>query len=291
MKYYSRRILTDQEMKEAWRKHFPEERKRIGTQEEFAKAMEAAGLKTTQTTVGRWEHVGDRYGSEIPGFPDFSTMQVISKVLGVQIGFLIGESPAKSFEMSETMEFLSLPEEAVAALIELASKKPAGWSRFDEKYDVEGVSFAETLERLLVNPEFQTFVAHLNEMDNLVANFERSSSSESRSLIAALKEERHCRKFALHPDRNSERFDEEGHLLDEDGRRMFDPNDRDAVCGKVFRVRDESRKLRYLLAEDQAAIAHSLWPQIAEYEKGVVDLVDIIAHIDTEDPYVEVKTA
>lgn len=72
---------------------------------------------------------------------------------------------------------------------------------------------------------------------------------------------------------------------------MFDPNDRDSLCSSAFKVRDESRKLRYLLSEDQADIARSLWPQVADYKGGIVDLEDVVIHIDAEEPYVEVKTA
>ena len=60
------RVLTDQEMKDAWGERFKTERKKwYATQEDFANAMQKEGHATTKTTVGRWEKIGGKYGKDI----------------------------------------------------------------------------------------------------------------------------------------------------------------------------------------------------------------------------------
>ena len=62
------RVLSDEEMKDAWRERFKAERKKsYPRQEDFANAMQKEGHATTKTTVGRWEKIGREYGKETPG--------------------------------------------------------------------------------------------------------------------------------------------------------------------------------------------------------------------------------
>ena len=67
------------------------------------------------------------------GFPSFPTMQSISRLLDVQIGYLIGESKGRTFDEQEVSEYLGISVEAVNALRELAARPGANSSPFKEK--------------------------------------------------------------------------------------------------------------------------------------------------------------
>lgn len=56
---YMRRVLSDKEMKDAWKERFKKERKKkYARQEDFAEAMQHEGHATMKSTVGRWENIG-----------------------------------------------------------------------------------------------------------------------------------------------------------------------------------------------------------------------------------------
>ena len=144
------RVLSDEEMKKAWGKRFKaERRKSYPRQEDFANAMQKEGHATTKTTVGRWENIGGEYGKEKPGFPSFPTMQSISRLLDVQIGYLIGESKGRTFDEQEVSEYLGISVEAVNALRELAARPGANSSPFKEKYGLPTTSYAVAFDALL----------------------------------------------------------------------------------------------------------------------------------------------
>lgn len=276
-----KRILTDEDMKKAWGRRFRETRKeKYSSQEAFAEAMQKEGHATTQTTVGRWENVGGSYGKEFPGFPSFPKMQTISKLLDVQIGYLIGETDAKTFDTEDVMEYFGMSEKAVDSLRSLAWRKGANYGEFDEKYGIKSTSVADTLEKILTSKGFVRYVLHLNELDCMIDSFEEENSAEQREASAELQEKLHCTKFKMTPESDPDRFDDGGHLVDEDGRRMYDPNDPEKLAAKVFQIRDRTRISKCLLIDDQLAMMRELWPQVLGYDDGIADLGDAIVRVD-----------
>lgn len=270
------RVLTDDEMKKAWGERFKAERKKkYPRQEDFAEAMQREGHATTQATVGRWEHMGGTYGKEIPGFPSFPTMQSISKLLDVQIGYLIGESEAKSFDAQAVSEYLGLSEQAVESLRELAHRDGANASAFSEKYGTPTTPFASTLEKILTNDSFRRYVAHLNEIDCDINDFEESHSASSRKESALLLEWDFCNRLSIHPETSPERFDGEGRLLDDDGSRMFDPTNPEKLADDIVGMKNKMRIAKCLLIDDQMSIMRDIWPRTVEFEDGKVKLDDV----------------
>lgn len=276
-----KRILTDDEMKKAWGRRFKETRKeKYPSQEDFAEAMQKEGHATTQTTVGRWENVGGSYGKESPGFPSFPKMQTISKLLDVQIGYLIGETDAKTFDTEDVMEYLGMSEEAVNSLRSLARRKGANYGEFDEEYGIKSTSVGDTLEKILTSEGFIRYVLHLNELDCMIDSFEEENSAEQREASAELQEKLHRIKFKMTPESDPDCFDDDGHLVDEDGCRMYDPNDPEKLAAKVLQIRDRTRISKCLLIDDQLAMIRELWPQVLGYDDGIADLGDAIVRVD-----------
>lgn len=272
-----RRVLSDEDMKKNWRERFKAERKKsYPRQEDFANAMQKEGHATTKTTVGRWEKIGDNYGKEKPGFPSFPTMQSISKLLQVQIGYLIGESEGRTFDEQEVSEYLGISVEAVNALRELAARPGANNSRFKEKYGLPTTSYADTLEKVLTSSSFRCLIGHLNEVDCGISDFAERNAPKSRNDNANLLESEHCREYRLSPESNPERFDPDGHLVNESGARMFDPEDPERLGEEVIGMRNRVRMAKCLLIDDQMAMVREVWPQVVQLEEGVADLGDIV---------------
>lgn len=270
------RVLNDTEMKAAWKKRFKIERKKsYPTQEDFAKAMKEKGHETTKSTVGRWENIGGTYGKEAPGFPSFPAMQTISELLDVQIGYLIGETDGKTFDSQKVSDYLGISIDAVEALRELAAKPGANSSPFSERYGKSTTPYKDTLNKVLTSKNFCRLVDHLNELDCALSDFTERNAPESRNSNACLQEKMHCRNFNLNPQSNPERFDCDGHLVDEDGVRVFNPEDPEMLGEEVIDLRDKTRIMRCLLIDDQMAMARDIWPQVAQLDEGIADLGDI----------------
>lgn len=271
------RALSDEEMKKAWRERFKAERKKsYPRQEDFANDMQKKGHATTKTTVGRWEKIGDKYGKETPGFPSFPTMQTISELLDVQIGYLIGESKGRTFDEQEVSEYLGISVEAVNALRELAARPGANSSPFKEKYGLPTTSYADTLEKVLTSSSFRCLIDHLNEVDCDISDFTERNSPKSRNDNANLLESERCREYCLSPESNPERFDPDGHLVNESGTRMFDPEDPERLGEEVIGMRNRVRMAKCLLIDDQMAMVREVWPQVVQLDEGVADLGDIV---------------
>lgn len=272
------RVLTDEEMKSAWRQRFKAERKKhYPTQEAFADAMVQEGFTTNPSTVGRWEKIGDNYGKERPSFPNFPTIQAIAKLLNVQIGYLIGESDAVDFDTQKASSYLGLSIEATESLKELASKPGANSSRFDEKYDVPNTSYSDTLNRVLTSESFHRYIAHLNELDCKINDFERTHTLEARKEKEEFEENLHCKREHISPETNPELFDEDGHAIDDEGMRLYDPLDPERIGSEILGVRDKIRIAKCLLIDDQLATVREIWPQTSSLDMGKADLGDVIA--------------
>lgn len=270
------RVLNDSEMKAAWKKRFKIERKKsYPTQEAFAKAMKKKGHETTKSTVGRWENIGGTYGKEAPGFPSFPAMQTISELLDVQIGYLIGETDGKTFDSQKVSDYLGISIAAVEALHELAAKPGANSSPFSERYEESTTPYTDTLNKLLTSKGFCRLADHLNELDSAMSDFAERTAPEFRNNNANLLEIEHCRNHNLSSQLNPERFDCDGHLVDEDGIRVFNPEDPEMLREEVIFLRDKARITKCLLIDDQMAMVRDIWPQVAQLDEGIADLGDI----------------
>lgn len=271
-----KRVLNDTEMKAAWKKRFKVERKKLyPRQEDFANAMKENGHETTKSTVGRWENIGGTYGKEAPGFPSFPAMQTISKLLHVQIGYLIGETDGKTFDSQRVSDYLGISVDAVQTLHELAAKPGANSSPFSERYGVSTTPYKDTLNKVLTSKSFCRLADHLNELDCAISDFAERNAPEFRNNSANLLEIEHCRDHNLSPQSNPERFDCDGHLVDEDGVRVFNPEDPEMLGGEVINLRDKARITKCLLIDDQMAMVRDIWPQVAQLDEGIADLGDI----------------
>lgn len=270
------RVLNDSEMKAAWKKRFKIERKKsYPTQEDFAKAMKKRGHETTKSTVGRWENIGGTYGKEAPGFPSFPAMQTISELLDVQIGYLIGETDGKTFDSQRVSDYLGISVDAVETLHELAAKPGANSSPLSERYGESTTPYKDTLNKILTSRSFCRLVDHLNELDCAMSDFNERNAPEFRINSANLLEKEHCLNRNLNPQSNPERFDCDGHLVDEDGVRVFNPEDPVMLGGEIINLRDKARITKCLLIDDQMAMVRDIWPQVAQLDEGIADFGDI----------------
>lgn len=85
-----------------------------------------------------------------------------------------------------------------------------------------------------------------------------------------------CREYRLSPGSNPERFDPDGHLVNESGARIFDPEDPERLGEEVIGMRNRVRMAKCLLIDDQMAMVREVWPQVVQLDEGVADLGDIV---------------
>lgn len=86
------------------------------TQESFACDLNKKyGTQFTQKTISRWVNLGDAKNG-IKGFPDFENMVYIADFLGVDIGYLAGETDEDSFSLEKACSYIGLNGEAIKAI-------------------------------------------------------------------------------------------------------------------------------------------------------------------------------
>lgn len=111
-----------------------------------------------QSDISNWSNVGnyDAKRNANRGFPSFETMHNIASVLGVDIGYLIGETDYESFELEYVCKYLGLSQKAVMAIIDITSGKLKPPFR---RYSCRQYTVA--LELLLTNGFFLEFIEGL----------------------------------------------------------------------------------------------------------------------------------
>ena len=97
------------------------------TQKSFLKEYKEKYGGGTQANISRWLRVGSKIeNGKTIGFPSYETMSNLADFFGVSVGYLIGETDYKSFEMEKVCEFLGLEEETVKAIKGITSGENMG---------------------------------------------------------------------------------------------------------------------------------------------------------------------
>jgi transcriptional regulator with XRE-family HTH domain len=100
---------------ECWRERLRKSLKeRHFTQESFIEAINKKhNEKFGQKDASRWMNVGSKKGKSNIGFPKYRTMILIADALGVDVGYLTGETDMDSFDVEKTSKFLGLGSQAI----------------------------------------------------------------------------------------------------------------------------------------------------------------------------------
>lgn len=86
------------------------------TQESFAYGLNKMyNTQFTQKTISRWVNLGDAKNG-IKYFPDFENMVLVADFLGVDVGYLTGETDEDSFSLEKTCSYMGLNGESIKAL-------------------------------------------------------------------------------------------------------------------------------------------------------------------------------
>ncbi len=99
------------ELKFSQRSFIKEYRKRFGT--------------GSQSDVSKWMRIGEKDGKsgKLRKFPSFETMSKIAEILGVSVGYLIGETDYESFDMEKVSTYLGLSSSAITSIRNITSFK------------------------------------------------------------------------------------------------------------------------------------------------------------------------
>ena len=103
-------------VEQIWNERVSKKMKELGwTQRDFINEYKKKFKTGSQSDVCKWVHIGekDSRSKKNRGFPEFETMRKIADILGVGIGYLIGETDYESFEMERVSMYLGLSSSAV----------------------------------------------------------------------------------------------------------------------------------------------------------------------------------
>lgn len=112
------------EFGETWNTRVDQRMKTLGlTQRKFIEKYKKVYGTGSQADVSKWIHVGEIDGrSEKPrNFPDFVTMKKIANILGVSVGYLIGETDYETFELERTCKYTGLDSSAITEICNITS--------------------------------------------------------------------------------------------------------------------------------------------------------------------------
>ena len=95
------------------------------SQRKFISTYKAKFGTGSQADVSKWMHVGDIDGKtkKQRGFPAFETMRNIAEILGVSVGYLIGETDFESFDQERASKYLGLSAASITAIRGITSGK------------------------------------------------------------------------------------------------------------------------------------------------------------------------
>lgn len=79
----------------------------------------------SQADVSKWMRVGEVDSRSNKGrkFPEFETMRNIAEILGVSVGYLIGETDFKTYEMEQVSQYIGLSPTAIETTRAITSGK------------------------------------------------------------------------------------------------------------------------------------------------------------------------
>ena len=167
------------EKQEKWNKRFKEclENNNI-SQASFAKALEkykddkseqsSQPNKIDQTkeppnkqpTISNWLNVGAKRDGKAPiGFPKFENMIMVADCLGVDIGYLIGETDAETFDLAKASEFMHLEPNALNNFLRVMKG-----DELSQKYEIN--EYSTVLNKLLCSKYLDDFIKSLGALED-----------------------------------------------------------------------------------------------------------------------------
>lgn len=109
-----------------WNERFDQVmRDRNLSQRKFIELYRAKFKTGSQADVSNWLHIGDIDGrtQKERHFPKFETMRNIAEILGVSVGYLIGETDFETFEMERAVKYIGLSSESINSIKGITSGK------------------------------------------------------------------------------------------------------------------------------------------------------------------------
>ncbi|MBP3802907.1 MAG: hypothetical protein J6I76_03265 [Oribacterium sp.] len=122
----------------------------------------------SQADVSKWMHIGHRDGrtNGKRGFPAFETMCNIAEILGVSIGYMIGETDNVTFDIEKTSEYLGLSELSIKAIKNIMTRNFDSIKERNFKWVFSQLD--QSLECLLQNPLFIDYLYGIGELANTI---------------------------------------------------------------------------------------------------------------------------
>ncbi len=160
------------ETQKIWNKRLKECVENNGSQAAFAKALNDKyrtydEKQFRQPTVSNWWNVGaSRDGKATIGFPKFENMLMIADCLGVDIGYLIGETDSETFTLEKTSEYLHLEPDALKIFSRITDQTESELSVDRNKY-----KYSTVLNKLFCSEYFERFVESLKELEDIYMRY------------------------------------------------------------------------------------------------------------------------
>lgn len=116
----------------------------------------------SQKNITRWMSVGYQEKGKLIGFPKYENMLLIADYLGVDVGYLTGETDAETFDLEEAANYLHLSPDAVKKL----RKSTSYASAFSMMY-MHHTEAQYILNKLFCSEAFFHFVRTLYDVDKV----------------------------------------------------------------------------------------------------------------------------
>lgn len=112
-----------------------------------------------QKDVSRWLNTGNRTSSGEIGFPKYETMTMIADFFGVDVGYLIGETDGRTFDLEQVCGYTGLDVSSVEAI--------RHWTEDGHGDDAMHRYRVDTLNRFLSSPHFAELIAKLTTLHEM----------------------------------------------------------------------------------------------------------------------------
>ena len=157
-----------------WNERFEQTmRARNFSQRKFIELYKAKFKTGSQADVSNWMHIGEIDGrtKKKRHFPKFETMRNIAEILGVSVGYLIGETDFESFEMERATNYVGLSSNSISAIKGITSGKAI--PPFYKYPDPQSIA---ALEGILTN---NTLVEYLKSICELAEAINRNHNPKN----------------------------------------------------------------------------------------------------------------
>lgn len=150
------------------------------TQRQFSELYKERFGTGTQADVSKWMRVGENDKRTKKGrkFPEFETMRNIAEILGVSVGYLIGETDFETYEMEQVSRYTGLSPIAIEAIRAVTYGKAISPFRFPDPQR------NAALDLLLSN---SVLVEYLNNICNLAEAIIRGKNQKNLLEVAVSK--------------------------------------------------------------------------------------------------------